>query len=60
MWQPWGIFEPLIRHAERAVILILGNLRVPHAKKSEEWLNGREEQIEILYLPPFSPESNPA
>ena len=41
------------------MILILDNLRVHHAKKVKDWLAGKEEQIEIFYLPPYSPELNP-
>jgi transposase len=44
---------------QRKVILILDNLRVHHAKKVKDWLAGKEEQIEIFYLPPYSPELNP-
>ena len=49
----------LIKDAKRKVILILDNLRVHHAIKVKEWLTGKEEQIEIFYLPPYSPELNP-
>jgi len=28
-------------------------------KKVKQWLTGKEEQIEIFYLPPYSPELNP-
>lgn len=49
----------LVKDAQRKVILILDNLRVHHAKKVKEWLVGREECIEIFYLPAYSPELNP-
>ena len=49
----------LTKDAERKVILILDNLRVHHANKVKQWLAGKEEQIEIYYLPPYSPELNP-
>ena len=49
----------LVKDANRKVILILDNLRVHHAKKVKDWLVGKEEQIEIFYLPPYSPELNP-
>ena len=49
----------LIKDAQRKVILILDNLRVHHAKKVKEWLQGKEEQIELFYLPAYSPELNP-
>ena len=43
----------------RKIILILDNLRVHHAYKVKEWLDGKEEQIEIFFLPSYSPELNP-
>ena len=49
----------LVKDAGRKIILILDNLRVHHAKKVKEWLAGKEEQIEIFYLPAYSPELNP-
>ncbi len=49
----------LIKDAKRKVILVLDNLRVHHAKKVKKWLLGKEEQIEIFYLPSYSPELNP-
>ena len=49
----------LIKDAKRKVILILDNLRVHHAKKVKSWLSGRGEQIEVFYLPAYSPELNP-
>lgn len=49
----------LIKDANRKVILILDNLRVHHAKKVKKWLTGKEEQIEVFYLPAYSPELNP-
>ena len=49
----------LIKDAQRKVMLILDNLRVHHANKVKQWLMGKEAQIEIFYLPPYSPELNP-
>lgn len=49
----------LIKDAERKVILILDNLRVHHARKVKDWLQGKEDQIELHYLPSYSPELNP-
>jgi len=39
--------------------LCMRHLGVCHAKKVKQWLTGKEEQIEIFYLPPYSPELNP-
>ena len=52
-------FKRLIKDARRKVILILDKLRVRHARKVKEWLQGKEDRIELFYLPPYSPELNP-
>jgi transposase len=49
----------LIENAPRQIILVVDNLRVHHANKVREWLDGKEHQIELVYLPPYAPESNP-
>ena len=49
----------LVKSAGRKVILILDNLRVHHAKKVKAWLAEHEEEIEVFYLPAYSPELNP-
>jgi transposase len=45
--------------AQRKVYLILDNLRVHHSKPVKAWLAGRRSQIEVFYLPSYSPELNP-
>lgn len=49
----------LIKDAKRKVFLILDNLRVHHAKVVKAWLGEHTEQIEVFYLPAYSPELNP-
>jgi len=49
----------LIRSAERRVFLILDNLRVHHARKVRDWVEKRRGQVEIHYLPSYSPALNP-
>jgi len=49
----------LIKSSDHKIILILDNLRVHHAYKVQDWLKGKEKQIEIFYLPSYSPELNP-
>lgn len=49
----------LIRDADKKVFLILDNLRVHHSKTVKEWLEGKEKQIELFFLPSYSPELNP-
>lgn len=49
----------LIKSAKRKVYLILDNLRVHHAKVFKAWLAEHEDEIEVFYLPSYSPELNP-
>jgi len=49
----------LTRDAGHKVFLILDNLRVHHSKIVTEWLKEHKEQIEVFYLPSYSPELNP-
>lgn len=51
--------QSLIRDAGRKVFLILDNLRVHHCKPVKAWLAERKAQIEVFYLPSYSPELNP-
>ena len=41
------------------VFLVLDNLGVHHCKPVKQWLSGHGEQIEVFYLPSYSPELNP-
>lgn len=49
----------LIKDADRKVFLILDNLRVHHSKPVKAWVADRKDQIELFYLPSYSPELNP-
>jgi len=35
------------------------NLRVHHGRKVQEWLKVHKTEIEVFYLPPYTPERNP-
>jgi transposase len=52
-------FQALIKQAGRKVFLVLDNLGVHHCKPVKEWLDAHREQIEVFYLPSYSPELNP-
>lgn len=52
-------FEALIRDAGRKVFLILDNLGVHHCKPVKAWVKEHKDQIEVFYLPSYSPELNP-
>jgi transposase len=49
----------LIDDAGRKVFLVLDNLRVHHAKLVKAWLEKHIYEIEIFYLPAYSPDLNP-
>jgi transposase len=50
----------LIKSSNRKVFLIVDNLKVHHGTKIlEPWLKEHKEEIEIFYLPSYSPELNP-
>jgi transposase len=49
----------LVRDTDKKVFLILDNLRVHHSKKVTAWLLKHKDEIEVFFLPPYSPEYNP-
>lgn len=51
--------QALIKDASKKVFLILDNLRVRHIKIVKAWVAERKEQIELFYLPSYSPQLNP-
>lgn len=54
-----GFMEKLVADSPQKVFLILDNLKVHHAKAVTAWLEAHQTQIEVFYLPPYSPEINP-
>lgn len=52
--------ERLVRHANgKKVFLILDNLRVHHAKVLRAWLDAHCNEIELFFIPSYSPHLNP-
>jgi transposase len=49
----------LIKGSSRKIFLILDNLKVHHSYIVKEWQEKHKEQIEISFLPSYSPELNP-
>ena len=49
----------LIYKQDQKIFLILDYHRVHHAKKTKSWLEKHSAQINLFYLPPYSPELNP-
>ena len=49
----------LVKDVGRKVFLIMDNLRVHHSKPVKAWLEEHKAQIEMFFLPSYSPELNP-
>jgi len=49
----------LVKGSRRKIFLIVDNLKVHHARKVKEWLAEHRDEIEVFYLPSYSPELNP-
>ena len=49
----------MLRTSKQKIFLILDNLRVHHGKMVAEWVSKHQDKIELFFLPPYAPESNP-
>lgn len=49
----------LIKNSTKKIFLILDNLKVHHSYIVRDWLEEHEGQIEVFFLPSYSPELNP-
>jgi len=49
----------LVRDARRKAFLILDRLKAHRARLTRDWLAEHRSEIEVHYLPPYSPELNP-
>lgn len=49
----------LIKDSDCKIFFIVDNLRVHHARKVQQWTERHAEEIELFYLPAYSPEQNP-
>jgi len=49
----------LIKVADKKVFLILDNLKVHHSYVVKDWLQEHQDEIEVFFLPSYSPELNP-
>jgi transposase len=49
----------LVKDAGKKVFLILDNLRVHHSRLVMAWVAEHSAQIELFYLPSYSPQLNP-
>ena len=51
--------EHLVKDADRKVLFIVDNLKVHHGKLVGKWLEQHTNEIELFFIPPYSPEANP-
>lgn len=49
----------LIKGAAKKIFLILDNLKVHHSHVVRDWLEEHKDEIELFFLPSYSPEMNP-
>lgn len=49
----------LIKESGRKIFMVLDNLRVHHANVVKEWLKDHTDEIELFFLPSYSPALNP-
>ena len=54
-----AFLKKLIEGASRKILLIADRLQAHKTPEVEAWLAEHKEQIEVFYLPPYSPELNP-
>ena len=54
-----NFMKRLIKDTDRKIFLILDNLKVHHSYKARDWLLEHTDQIEVFFLPSYSPELNP-
>ena len=51
--------QRLVREARRKIFLILDRLKVHRARLTQDWLAAHRAEIEVAFLPSYSPELNP-
>lgn len=51
--------ESIVKDVPRKVFLVMDNLKVHHSKPVQKWLEAHKKEIEVFYLPSYSPELNP-
>jgi transposase len=49
----------LIKDSDKKIYLIMDNLKVHHSHVVKEWVKNHEDEIELFFLPSYSPELNP-
>jgi transposase len=47
------------RRKGKKILLVLDNARYHHARDIQPWLDKNKKHLELLFLPPYSPDLNP-
>lgn len=51
--------QKVLRNRRKKVLLILDNAKYHHARELRRWLSSNRKHLELLFLPPYSPDLNP-
>ena len=51
--------QQMIKHSKRKIFFITDNHPAHKTIKLNEWLEEHKDEIEVLFIPPYSPELNP-
>lgn len=51
--------QVLIQYSSGKIVMVLDNARIHHAKLIQPFLLKHQERLELLFLPPYSPDLNP-
>ena len=54
-----AFLERLVTDADRKIFLVLDNLRAHHSEPVKEWVKAHKKEIELFFLPAYSPDLNP-
>ena len=49
----------LKKYPDQKIVMVLDNARIHHAKLIQPFLTQHEEVLELVFLPPYSPQLNP-
>nr|WP_156889944.1 IS630 family transposase [Planococcus lenghuensis] len=51
--------QVLVQYPAGKIVMVLDNARIHHAKLIQPFLAEQQERLELLFLPPYSPDLNP-
>lgn len=58
----WTFLKTLLQYAKRTgrrIVLLVDNAKYHHANLHREWREKHKDYLELLFLPPYSPDLNP-